>query len=510
MSSYKAKDQGEVYVKSKFGRPLVIQLLDHGLRSVATGYGELQAKVPTGLYLLQYNAGSAQEQTYIRVTSDKPYHNFELELPIPSAAPIAGGSTTHEYHAYPASQLSLHPNQVYGLGGCLMIFASSVDGDGRAPVKLDSLSIWNSDTLLISNLAETAERSDQEGWAGLCSLVAPGGYTLRWRAASSSRWSGSRSEPQDIDQSLWVARDWITIVFIAHDSSRQELNRQGASIYMAAIGEGFVPFTDPNQERVNQALELALSGLRAGNSVVPDDLLQLLLETKFNNPMLGIIGAHALLQRRKPDWKLFYRVVRTLERLIPGHPDVIALRLLGKLTRNDESKTRVPSLKWPPMVYAAYRGLIARDWHEWNRVVEGSVAERAAAQLLSQGPWSCWIALNDQITTGRRPSAVRPRNKSVMNHRVDSQSELDVVLREIASRSSSTQTKSMQRQDELADPAVKQVSRYLYGLGQFETDFDLSTLSFDQLRQVGLPVASVRRAIGTLAQPTAPRIKGEE
>ena len=57
MSSSKGQARCKVHIKSQSG-PLEIQLLDHQLRPVATGYGELLSRVPAGLYMLQYSAGS--------------------------------------------------------------------------------------------------------------------------------------------------------------------------------------------------------------------------------------------------------------------------------------------------------------------------------------------------------------------------------------------------------------------------------------------------------------------
>src|SRR5262249_12114541 len=142
MSSSEGQGPCIVHVVSQAG-PLKIQLLDHQLRHVAPGYGELLTRVSAGLYMLQFSAGPVLKQEDIKVLPDKHFSKLYLKLPFPSAAPVEGSSASHEYHAGPAMSLSRHrPQKRYGVGGCLMIFARSIDGEGRAPVRLDRLSLW--------------------------------------------------------------------------------------------------------------------------------------------------------------------------------------------------------------------------------------------------------------------------------------------------------------------------------------------------------------------------------
>ena len=502
MSSSRNEAECVVHIKSQSG-PLEIQLLDHQLRPVVSGYGELVAHVPAGLYMLQYSAGQVLKQEYIKVLPDRPYEKLDFYLTFPSAAPVSGSSSAHDYHATMARKLTLHEPRIrYGAGGCLMIFARSTDGDGRAPVKLDRLSLWDGQMRQLSHLGSDARALRHRGLGRVLPAVNPGGYTLRWHALRSSRWSRNSREPLAINQSLWVGKGWITIVFIGHSSHSEELDRQGASIHLARIGTGFKPYSEP---RMNQALELALSGLRTGASVVPGDLLELLLHAKFQNPMLGIIGAHALLQSRDTNWSLFQTVVDNLAKpeMISGHPDVIALRLMAKLKRKDESPTDAPPISWPPMLYTAYRGLIARDWQEPNRISEGSVAQLAASRLLSQSPWSCWVASEEPsagfTTQVRRAESTRSSQWSIRPPIPRASSARPCGDLAAVSYPTTEATPPTQSAD-LADPAVEQVSRYLAERMQYCEDVDISALSMKQFFEVGLPVASVKRAIEVLVQ----------
>ncbi len=511
----KRKSPSKVHIVAQNG-PIGIQLFDHQLRPVASGNGELKAQVPAGLYMLQYNAGSAQKQEYIRVEADKPYENLSLDFRFPSAAPVFGSSSTHEYHTNPAAQLSNQPNQKYGTGGRLMIFVRSIDGDGKSPVNLDNLSVWGSELQPPRRLETEVVRDDQWGWAGLCAEVEPGAYALRWSETVKMREAQITDDTRKIDQALWVAKDWITIVFLAYDNQRMSINRQNASIHMARIEDGYQPY---NSEKANQALELAMGSLRTGKAIVPDDLLDLLLNGKFHNPMLGIIGAHALLLQRKPNWKMFDTVINNLERMIPGHPDLTALRVLNKLARNKKGRLDVEPVRWPPMLYAAYRGLIAYDWQQQDIIPANSLAEQAAAQLLQQSPWTCWMALEVQ-----KPRVVFPeikiRDTSSTREISDPQND---ALPISPSNGDTALAFDLQPSGEntawifddaiptnesatLSDPAVQQVSRYLDSLRQFEPGITLDNINRQRFSQIGLPVASVDRAIQYLKGITGPEV----
>jgi hypothetical protein len=275
----------------------------------------------------------------------------------------------------------------------------------------------------------------------------------------------------------------MTIAFVGYESEADRVQRQTASIHMSRLGDAFqpgpsiwdirnktVPEWQLKEARVNQALDLALSGLRTGRQVVPDDLLELLLGSKFQNPMLGIVGAHAILQRQPRDWKTFDVVVRNLETLIPGHPDVAALRLNGALLRTGKVVTRA-RLGWPPMLRAGYTALIECDWTgSGDLIADGSVAERAAGMLLPESPWSCWIAL-EAAGADRLP--------------LPGQS-LDII-------------KGIELAHE-ADLTLVRVTRHIEYLAGLSDDADPPVLSIADFQQLGLPFAAVRRALDTLAQ----------
>lgn len=495
MSNSEKKYEAEINVISRTG-PIRIELFDHQFKRLALAFGELRERVPEGLYTLRYTAGTAQREERISVDPTENLSTIWVDLPFPSSAPVWGSSSTHEYHHYPAVQLSQQPNKKLGAGGGLMIFARTIDGDGRVPVSLEPLSLWDSQMQKMLELNDQPAQNPAEGWAGQCLQLNPGGYALQWK---TSEQDANKSEPEEarpINQSLWVARDWMTIVFLGFNSARGRLERQSASIHMVRPDMGFNDY----EPEVNQALELALAGLRTGNLIVPDDLLNLLLYRKFQNPMLGIVGAHALLQRSQKNWDLFNIVMGNLEKLIPGDPDVTALKLLGRHLRNDLSRTEFQSLSWPPMLYNGYRALIAHDWIENDIITDGSAAELAAANLLPESPWTCWQAIESKTEFTFELGAVETESFKVLRRTADRVKGSHTALRGIVEMPVSLDPLDFVDLPDLSDPSVQRVSRYIADMKEMGETVELENLSLDDFRQTGLPVATVKKAIQSLLE----------
>jgi hypothetical protein len=327
-----------------------------------------------------------------------------------------------------------------------------------------------------------------------------------------------------------------------------------ASTHMVAYGMGFDPYFE-EARRVNLALELALTGLRQGKAAISKDFLNLLLYGKFINPMLGVVGAHAMLQERKIKWSLFDTVVKNLQKLIQGSPDVIALQMLGKNLRNDDSKSKVPPVAWPPMLLAGIKGLVGRDAKEPGLIAPASLAEKCAARLYQKGPWTCWEPVSAQELRDARgqvqiePFDVKPylvfmrdlwesekirdsaeKTKTLVSKlesldlnqfrdRVENSVTSEVMKhlpltksRKYARRQDALQTlwkeiskeKLPQLSEAIRSPEVAAVGDFLNSMlkeaRREKGAIDLSKLKIEDISlQMELPVASVQRAIKTIA-----------
>ncbi len=375
-----------VHLRARAGA-VALRLSDAALRPVAEGIGELSCQgLPPGLYLLEIEAGHERQERFLTLAPGQTYEDLAVRHEIASPTPMGGTRTNHAYHARPASELSREPSLELGSGSRLLLFARHLEGNREAPVDLGRLELLDQELEPLIAFGEKATVRELDGWAGTSIELDPGFHLLRERPSED----GERA----LDQPLWLAEGWLTAIFLACPAGEAMPRPGSASIHMAPLELGFEPWDD-EVVRVNLAAELALTGLRSGQPLVPKALFSL-LEGKFKNPMLGLLGAHAMLLSPRLEWALFDQVIANLERLVPGHPDVTALRVLGRRRLGVGGPSGEPQVFWPPMFASGYRALLAQDVEEDGLLPAGSLAERAAASLLTTGPWTRFGAVAKQ------------------------------------------------------------------------------------------------------------------
>jgi hypothetical protein len=310
----------------------------------------------------------------------------------------------------------------------------------------------------------------------LAGRVAPGGYGLR-----------TQRNGAEVEQSVWVASGWQTLVFLPMTPSGVSPSR--GSIVMVPLDETWNPLlTQP----AGQASELALWGLRESRSVVPPNLLDLLLHGKFDDPMLGLLGAHSLLLERHIDFTRFDVVIDNCSGLLPGSPDVAALRAMGEEARRRSASepsglalpTPVPPtpVTWPPMLIAGYTALVRLDVETGGVVLaRGSRAHAVAERLSTSGVWTVW----------RTQQRVRSRRRSAT-----ARSDETVVASQL--RTSDWTTDATERvADYLA--TVAEVHRPTKLVDLFSEDVSARTLA----SEMAMPLDTAERALGEITDRIA-------
>jgi hypothetical protein len=126
-------------------------------------------------------------------------------------------------------------------------------------------------------------------------------------------------------------------------------------------------------------------GGEAGRPLLPDEL-RMLLRDKFDDPMLGIYGAHLLLLEKSLDTDLFNTVVANLRALLFEHPDVQALAL------RSEKPPQAP-FNSPPMLSRSW-DLIVEASIEQPNIVTPSLARWSSGNFLGEGPWHVGLSVS--------------------------------------------------------------------------------------------------------------------
>lgn len=461
-------------------RSLQLTIVATDFRPVATGFGSLSAELPPGFYEIRMRAGPIVERRLVRVSSGETLRLADLQVSFPSAAPVAGTSTTHEPHMWLAEEASRALRGSPTRTG-LVLMVRDVRGPGGPPLDpadLQSLRLLDSRLQPLPGTAQgwRVERSLAAAtWVG---TLPPGGYALRAGA-------------QPVDQSLWLAEGWQTIVFVT--TGEAGLRVEAASVHMTQLDMAWMP-----QEReVGLALELALWGLREGRAVVPDDLMSLLLGSKFVNPMLGIVGAHALALRADLGPDGLDIVIANLQWLVPGHPDVAALRHLAGARRATAGAaggtvaapapaSAIPPVTWPPMLLESYRALIRSDARDPGAITDGSVAQEAAAHLQIRDVWTSWRPFDPART-------LRPYGM---------QAPAAAAEVRAAAIAGIAQDPGSLRRVQPVDAADARVLRYLASVAEFEgpgaSDRFLSMSPAEIGLATTLPAATVDRALARI------------
>ena len=186
-----------------------------------------------------------------------------------------GTSTTHQSHQDLAELASGRSSTASPTVGWLVIVVRDVRGSDGPPLDegtLRRIALFDGEIRPVPGLRSDWDLRAQDAAAAWSGGLAPGPYVLRTRSG------GSETE---IDQSIWLQRGWQTIVFLTLGPAGPMPGGR-ASVHMVESGLHWSP-----EERVGRATELAGWALREGRPVVPPDLVDLMLHTKFQNPMLG-------------------------------------------------------------------------------------------------------------------------------------------------------------------------------------------------------------------------------
>jgi hypothetical protein len=359
---------------------LEVTLVDSQFGVAAHGFGGLDVKVDPGIYELQIRAGPSEETRLLKLEPGAVHEETDVTMPVQSAAPLEGTTTTREPHQHAARQAS---RALRGSKPGIILMLRNLPGESlpfNEKVR-QRLRVVDAELEPLPGDWEVDRKYKAATWS---SHAEPGGLALRLERAGPDGRASYEYRP------LWMVAGWQVLVFVPNTPEGPA--PQLATIHMARNRVGWEPWEE--NARIGVALELALDGLRTGQAVVPRDLLNLLLRTKHQNPILGVIGAHSLLAQPKPNFRLLDTVLGRLRGLLGAdHPDLAGLRWLREEARARPRARKPPArrpVSWPPTFLASYEALVRLDALRPGTLASGSRAERAAASLVLTGVWTSW------------------------------------------------------------------------------------------------------------------------
>jgi hypothetical protein len=405
-SSPFAEGGGQAHLHVTTGNELAeVFVIDRAFALVERAIGTLDRSVDQGVYKIKARLGDIATEEWYVVNEDLTL-DLGPKLSISSPVPLEGSAKTHEYHMYPAAEESRKVVMRAGTGARIFLCArrwsenDADDEERRSAVPELSLHRPNGDKIVDLSASGRGEAGEGDPMVGANIEVDPGGYMVRWMPES-----GGTAE-----QTVVAVRDWQTQVFLleyrgeeleAGDGILLPARRSRISLLMAR--EGFTP-NDAQVQLADQARVALASERRIASQVINDSLFG-----KFENPMLGLLGAHLMLLSQETereaaeadqrgasaglglqppvafDQGLFDHVVRNLAGLLGwDHPDVAALAT----KTSNKPITELEPVEVPPML-----------WRSWLLLIEASndrpdlvpvATWRRTVKMLPARPFLVW------------------------------------------------------------------------------------------------------------------------
>ncbi len=376
-------------------QPIEIFVINHRFERVAKGTRHLETELEPGIYKVRYKAASLlQEQLVSLEAGSAPVSIEAPHLEFSSPVPLADTRTTHPDHELMAQQHSQQVHCQLGQNSQLFVFVRDWPGEKNAAGDVAAgLSLHDVAGKKLVDFSKEGARDagngTNPGWAACNVALAPGAYRLR----VNTRAAGV------LEQIVVAAPGWQTQVFLKRRAygrgAAYYADLSEAAILMAHQGAGF----NATRDDARQA-ELARQGLADARAVISPTDLRAIVNGKFQNPMLGLYGAHLLLLQDKPDLALLHIVIGNLRNLLGPHPDVQALELLLDSSAKDRA---MPVFEVPPMLRSSWKIVLQNSIAHPEIVPAGSLAAHVAPQIWGSGAWLVYRFLQSASKSETKP-----------------------------------------------------------------------------------------------------------
>ena len=368
-----------------------IFVIDGNFSRIGKGLGQLVLDLNPGLYKVKFKAGSQIEEQFVTLAPGKEkvwVHATEssqaTSLPLMKESLLESFEKTKPYVTQ-AEEQSRKTHLEIGTGSQLFVFVH--DDIERQIDVARGLSLHDQKGRTIALISKQGAKNREEKWAACNVSLEPGQYRLRLQTKVIGR----------LEQTISTSDGWQTQIFLGSRSymrstGRDTANRYArradlpnASVLMTRLGKGF----DSRRDDLRW-MESARLGLLNKRPVANTEEMRPLLSGKFQNPILGILGAHLLLMEPEPQLPLLHEVIENLFGLLGPQPDVQTLRLyLHHLGGKPCDPMSVFNM--PPMLLSSWYLLLKLSADYPRLIPSGSLAGRIATRLWGDGVWLAWL-----------------------------------------------------------------------------------------------------------------------
>lgn len=308
-----------------------IAVFDGRSNALHAGNGPVSLHLPRGLYQVTARTVAGLRASVVRLDQDVSY-----AVPLPpwySAIPTVtadegiglAGARQRAVERLTANWTTVAPTTVARAGFGLVVSAMGERSKTEPRALGRGLALYRADGTQVTDF-DFGGKADGDGEVFVWSApLEPGSYRLRFQGDLK------RAIP------IHLCAGWTTQAFVIH---RDRPRVRGLRMLMSRIGQ---PFHRGRME--DTLIEGAMVSLEAGENLLPAEAVSGLLGGKFEDPMLGILGAYvALLDDPEPAPDRFSIILRNLMTLVPDHPDLPVLRLMAHQMGGEVS--RLPTIRF--------------------------------------------------------------------------------------------------------------------------------------------------------------------
>ncbi len=375
-----------------------VAVVDSRYKVRLRGIGTLQGLLPKGLYMARARSGDTTRQQPIRVVDTDVTVTFPEFGSLRSSAPLypERGFETNFVSTGSASLVTPNANS------SILLALRHVPIHGEESTTTDFVQVQSA---LGFELCTVEGKPIHDFSSTPLSPTASGHWVAALQIASG--WY-SLAIPTDRETRvllpIYIGQRFSPSVFIELLSRRSGNPRMDLDRILVSYDDREADiFRDQDRMR---AIELARRSLVRGRNMLTPALMQVLINQKFADPMLGLFIAHLMLASPDADQAMFEEVVRNTGDIMqyPEHPDLVIVRAMGRM-RGLWKQATLPGdkepLVAPPLLRASWDGLLHLKERGSEVVAAGSLLRTVASSLLRSSVWVLWRAMPATVLVSR-------------------------------------------------------------------------------------------------------------
>ena len=360
--------------------------------------GSFEIDLPRGLYTVRSDRAGHVEERIVRHVADQ-----SISAAVPprfSPALIPGAQTSHEYYTdscWDMSQRETVPAVTWNgeANARLMIFVRAVGVDSYRDQRLmDGLTLRTFDDRVVARFSRDETEHSADGWEAFSARLSSGSLLL------ASEEDPARQLPLPLFDTLQ------TQVFVMF---RERLLLEDLRVMTLPMEDIETRSgRDPHETggpfaQTTEHMDLGLLALQNDVTSVASSLVTAYLNSKFDNPVLGLLGAYLMLLRRRErrvrklnvgEASTVRLVIHNLDILLPNSADVVALK---HLAIDDLGKPKREVVNGVPLFRVGAEALLEAASDGLVELPPTGVLDQVSDRLWADSAWTSWEPVEDRL-----------------------------------------------------------------------------------------------------------------